>query len=634
MFRFDYHFSDFTTVFVRYNADDGVTTVPSGNFTAVTKDVNRPSNGVVELLKVFSPTLVNETKFGANRAPYINGVSSPVKLPLTLSVTGASDVLGSTAYPVFATAWSLLDDVTAIHGPHTLKAGVSARYVQANQSSTANGTAPMLYTSVANFIANKLDNFSFNSAYGTKGMRKMQYFGYLQDEWKLRPNVTLNLGVRYDFLNRFHEVRGRAVPFDIGTCGPAGYCPRGAEFSFPQTHDISPRLGIAWSPRFGKGKTVVRSGFAMYYGDGQLGDTNAPIQNDVPRYSLTIKDTPTLSYPIDPFLVSATPLAQTPRSLARDRRDLNVAQWGLSLQQEFAHLFVGTLSYAGSKGTHLSTRSYANVINAATGARPLPSFGQVDYKATTNNSSFNGLQFSLRRSFEHGLLVSANYMWSHSIDDGSMGGGDSVYPQNVGCRSCERASSNYNVRHTFNINYVYQLPFGPGRPFLSGPGVLGRIVGGWELSGLDSARTGLPVNVTVSRSSAVMPDGNSGNQRPNLVPGVALLPPGGQTVNNWINPAALAVPANNTWGNLGRNIVRARPLWQADAALTKVVSLEKIRLTFRADVFNMFNRAQYGSPTANISAPSTFGRVLAVVNSDATGTGTPRQIQLTLRLGF
>jgi hypothetical protein len=232
------------------------------------------------------------------------------------------------------------------------------------------------------------------------------------------------------------------------------------------------------------------------------------------------------------------------------------------------------------------------------------------------------LQFSLRRAFHHGLLVSANYMWAHAIDNGAIGGGEADAPENIKCRSCERSSGDQDVRHSVNFNAVYRLPVGTGTPFLSGYGWFSRALSGWELSGLISARTGVPVNITVSTPASALPDGNNSSaQRPDLVAGASLIPASGQTVNNWINLSAFAVPLSGTWGNLGRNAVRGPDLWQADTALGKDVRLaEKAHLTLRADVFNLFNRAQYGNPSSNISAPSTFGTILSPINTDATGT--------------
>jgi hypothetical protein len=646
MFRIDHKFSDSTTAFVRYNADNGVTTLPAGSLTSggstvgtflasvgqYQTQVNEPSNAVLELLKVFSPTVVNEAKVAFNRAPYISSSVSPV--PFSFSLTGASPIAGAGYGPIFATAWSLLDDASFNRGSHALKAGINIRYVQANQGNLPGGS--LSYTSAANLIANHLDSFSLNQALPMKGMRKTQSFGYIQDEWKVRPNLTLDLGLRYEFFNAFHEVHDRAVAFDFASCGPGGYCPRGGQFNLPITTDFAPRLGVAWSPAFGHGKTVIRVGAGIYYGEGQLGDLNAPIQNDVQRYSLTIKDNPNLSYPIDPFLSTASPLATTPRSLARHRKEGTVGQWGASIQQELPGAFLATLSYVGSKGTHLLTRTYVNAIDPVTGQRPLPGFGLIDYKTTFSNSEFDALQFSLRRSFHNGLLVSANYMWSHAIDDGAIGGGEADYPENINCRSCERASGDADVRQTATVNSVYRLPVGSGSRFLSSYGVLSRILGGWVLSDLVSVRTGLPINVSVTVPASALPDGNNSSpQRPNLVPGVPLTPPGGQTVQNWINIGAFSVPTPGAWGNLGRNAFRGPALWQADVALAKDMSLtERMHFILRVDVFNLFNRAQYANPAANISAPSTFGQIQTTVNTSPTGTGTARQIQFTARLRF
>jgi hypothetical protein len=200
-------------------------------------------------------------------------------------------------------------------------------------------------------------------------------------------------------------------------------------------------------------------------------------------------------------------------------------------------------------------------------------------------------------------------MWSHAINDGSLGSGvEDDFPENVSCRACERASSDEDARQSFSASTVYQLPFGPGRAYLNGHGPLSAIFGGWELSGVAGGRTGLPVNITVDRSASALPDGNSANQRPNYVLGVPLTPPGGSTPQLWINPAAFTVPAAGTWGNLGKNAFRGPALWQIDSALQRRVMLrERMALEMRAEVFNITNRPQYGQPLADISAPSSFG---------------------------
>jgi hypothetical protein len=276
-------------------------------------------------------------------------------------------------------------------------------------------------------------------------------------------------------------------------------------------------------------------------------------------------------------------------------------------------------------------------VNPLTGVQPYPEFGVVQWRGNQGNSTFHALQMNVRRAFQNGWLLAANYMWSHAINDDSTGGGDSDKPQNVFCRPCEKASGDYDVRQVFNLSAVYELPFGAGKRFAAQPGIGRAIFGSWQLSGIATSRTGLPVNVTINRANSVLPDkySMSGAERPDLVPGVSLIPPGGQTPNNWINAAAFATPAPGTYGDAGRNLVRARDLWQADLAMVKNVPLkERLRLELRVEAFNVFNRAQFGSPQANLSTPLSFGVITTLANQGATGSGTPRQFQFALRLSF
>jgi hypothetical protein len=184
---------------------------------------------------------------------------------------------------------------------------------------------------------------------------------------------------------------------------------------------------------------------------------------------------------------------------------------------------------------------------------------------------------------------------------------------------------------------LYELPFGAGKRYLAQPGVLRTALGGWQLSGVATARTGLPVNVTYDPSNSAVPGGYAvaGSERPNLVPGVSLYPPGGSTPGNWINPAAFAIPEAGTFGDAGRNIVTGPRLWQIDTSLAKTFLLtERISLQARAEGYNIFNRAQYGNPNADLSTLGNFGEVTTTVNKVATGSGTPRQFQFALKLVF
>ena len=274
------------------------------------------------------------------------------------------------------------------------------------------------------------------------------------------------------------------------------------------------------------------------------------------------------------------------------------------------------------------------MINPLTGQRPLPAFGQIDIKNTDGVTSFNGWQTSLQRRFHSGWLFSANYMWGHSLNDGATGGGEADYPEIAECRRCDYANSDQDVRHSFNANTIYELPFGHGRKYFNKGGLAQSVLDGWELSLIATARTGIPVNVTVDRSASAVPDGNTQTQRPDLISGMPFIPTGGATVADWINPAAFVVPLNGTFGNAGRNLVRGPGIWQADTSLGRKFAIrERASVEFLASAFNLFNRAQFGLPAADISS-ATFGRITTTVNSSVTGSGTPRQFQFMLRLSY
>lgn len=647
MLRLDQHFSSADTAYLRFSFDAAYSVIPSDSLNDRTLTTSRPVNGELEELHIFSPRLVNEAKFGFNRSTVFTTNEGLTDLPYSIAVAGLTTLSNNEFNLGVGNSFSGIDNLTMVRGAHTLKFGVEIRRIQLDQGNTSNGT--VIYSSLASLLANSVSSATYNDSLPVNGLRKTEVYSYAQDEWKLRPDFTLNLGVRYTFYNIFHEAHGKADPFDFATCGAQGFCGVGARFGNPNTLDVDPRISVAWSPSgphsvLGAGRTVLRAGFGLYHGDGQLDDQNVPIKNEVGAYSLSAKSTPALSYPITPFLNG--PGTVSANADYRDRKDMYVTQWGLSVQQALPHDFVGTLSYAGSKGTYGLITSYVNLIDPATGLRPYPAFGQVRWRGNSNSSSYDGFVASLQRTFTRGLLVSANYTYSHQIDEDAPGGGDSDNPQNPACQSCERASGDFDARHVVNANAVYDLPFGPGRPFLSQPGIVGAILGRWSLTDIVSARTGTPLNITYSRSSSSIATGYTTNARPNLVPGVSLTPPGGRTIRgtteDWINPNALtAVTDPDSYGDTPRNLIRGPGLWQNDLGISKRIPLtERAQLQLRCEAFNLFNRAQYSLPLEEDWLPPTATTAASIepqVSTASTtpiGTGTPREIQFALRLEF
>jgi hypothetical protein len=326
----------------------------------------------------------------------------------------------------------------------------------------------------------------------------------------------------------------------------------------------------------------------------------------------------------------------SPRDLDRNRKDDYVAAWTASVQQKLPFNIVGTATYLGNKGTDVLTTTYTNLVNPVTGVAPYPAFGPVSWRGDVGNSTFEALQLNARRAFQGGFLLSSNFMWSHSINDGSIGGGESDTPQDSFCRSCDKASSDDDVRLLFNLSAVYQLPFGAGKRYYSSPGAARALLGGWELSAIGTAQTGLPVNITIDRSNGAVPGDYaiSGEERPNYNAGVSLTLPGGSNPNLWINPLAFSTPANQTFGNLGRNAFRAPAISQLDLGLSRYVSIkERVTIRLRADLFNVFNRAQYGAPNSDLSQ-SNFGVITTTISNYATGRGTPRELQLSAKILF
>ena len=642
MIRIDQHFSTKTTGFMRFNYDRSVNTQPFAVTAAdLQQSVSNPINGVLELLHVFNPNLVNETEFGFNRSTSNSYNFSQTDNIYQIVVTGLSTQNYNRISIGVGNAYSYLDSLTWSHGRHTLKTGVEFRRIQMNQGKTTSGK--ITFSSVEHLAANKVSKASLSDALPTNGLRKWWDIGYIQDEFRWRPNLTLNLGARYTFLQLFHEVNNKPNPFDFDTCGPQGFCGVGASFGYQNYGDFDPRVAVSWSPGR-SGQTVLRAGFGIYHEDGQLDDQNLPESNEVGAYSLTKCLGEPLEYPIDPSCYTG-PGTISPDAQDRRRQDTYTEQWGASVQQALPANFVSTISYVGSHGVHLLTLSLVNMIDPATGDVPYPEFAPaIAWRGTKLSSTYNGLLASLRRPFSNGLLVAVNYAYTHEIDADSAGSGDgdSQVPQNVACSACDRASGNWDARHVFNANAVYELPFGRGKLLLNQGGFANSIAGGWQLTTTVLARTGFPVNVVLP-GSYTAPDGNNaGTQRPDLVPGVPLVPPSGKSVAEWINPAAFAIPAGE-FGTAPRNLLRGPGTWQIDIGAAKTIPLwERMRLEFRSEFFNIFNHPQLGQPQATFNPSNTtgFGSIINTVNTSIVspitpvGSGTPREIQFALRLEF
>jgi len=620
--RIDHRFNAAHLVFGRFNTTDGEFNERRSALLEYRESFMRPTNATVQWQAVLSPAVVNEAKLGMNRSALTRPQTG--LFAESIVVAGLTSTIPSTGIGELPTSYSLVDNLTWMRGNHTLKMGGELRRIHLNSGDL--GSLTVRYASLDALLANQVDRFEIAGVLPTFGGRRWMMSGYFQDEWRLGRSFVLTLGARYENYTVMKEVNGRGRVFDPYEC--QGFCPPGTPWYYPDRNNWAPRAGLAWSftP-----KTVLRAGYGIYYGPGQQDDVTAAVDSEPERFQLTRSDQPALSYPIAPFLAQARSAGAQPRALQRDRKDFYSQQWSFSLQRELPASFVGQLAYVGNRGSHLFGRDRVNLIDPVTRVRPLAAFADVDRKNNYGNSTFHGMQASLVRNFARGWLVQTQYLWSKVIDDNA-GSGEGAEIMISSCRRCERAVADFDIRHTITVNSTYEFPLGPGRRWGPRSGLAGKLAEGWGLSGLFTARTGRAFTPTVDRASRDVPDGNARNQRPQLT-GVSPIP-SVQTPGRWILREAFAAPAPGTWGNAPRNMLRGPGLWQADAALTKRTSMsERLKLEFRAEAFNLFNRAQFGNPSSNISS-GNFGMILTTANDGAIGFGTSRMLQLMLRMSF
>jgi len=735
--RMDYQINAKTMLYGSAHRDISLVSGTNGSSALpydLLQTINHPAGYYVALQDTFSPRLLHEVKVFINRAPFINPQTPP--LPYSVVTNNWATINNNQTDHEVGTTFGIVDNLTFVRGRNTFKTGMEIRRVRLNQGLTAGNTLSFQdnsSTSDTGFENADLYGISYTSTWCCHKLRRTFYMPYFQDEWKVTPTLTLNLGLRWEYYGVAHEADNRTTVFDVsefhGVCfGSASTwrstlltpiptpintpaCPKEPALYNADYRNFDPRVSFAWAPSIFHGKTVIRSGFGIYHGAAQNDDLNAGLESD--RYTaFATFDPSSIGTPLLPAYqqtnpdLSSLPItpAQQPRALQRHgRRDLYVETWGLTIDRELPANFLASAQYLGSRGVRLFSRGGVNFCATqpqgtdASGnincTRPLDQYypggdpyGSVDYKSDIGSSTYDALLLSLERRFSNGLSFQSRYTWSHSINDGSVGGGESNGPENVNCLPCDKGPSVFDVRNNVTVNTVYELPFGPGKPFLNSTGVLGRIVGGWELGSIGVWHTGHPLTITMNISPDQLPDGNDQTtQRPDLVPGVPIFLTGGVHDHTLpINPAAFAPPpldptgllnasgnCINTCGLVSRfgdapnGLIRALDVWQIDLALTKETKLtERVSMKFGAQVFNIFNHVQFGDPNPNniafnytnvpdnlgnptnnwiLQPAGSLGLIDTTVNfnnnndnaaSPNTGTGLPRQIQFMLRFEF
>ncbi len=728
--RVDYLFNEKYKLYARYSRDQGYGLITQNSSLSYLTETAVPQNLVVAFNQLFSPTVINETKFGFNgaktrvnaTAPQVPGVdltgvtlslSGTVVLGGVAGLGGAagissptgqlrlSSALNGRGAPFTNYSLSFIDNLTVLRGSHSLKFGLEIR-PQQMKTAYLGGTT-YTFSNITNFLADLPQQVQFNGdtsalspftgKSGFSVMRQAFYIGYAQDEWKIRPNLTMNFGLRYDLYTPLHENNNKVAFFDIPT-GKLIPNYTGDWYQMSK-HNFGPRLSLNWSPEKLKGGTVFRAGAGYYYGPGQGEDQVQPAVND--RVNRTLTSGPLLAFPLNPqdvftnYNINDPNLQFQPRAYAPGYKiPEKILQYSASVQHQLPSNTVLTVAYVGSQGRNLFLRTITNKITgftmnpttgAATAVREFTNqYAEIDVKTSGGTDHYNALQMSLNRRFSTGLTVGSQYAWSHSIGN-TNGSNDARTAANNFSFAADYGSNQSDVRQTFNLNALYELPYGDKKRFGSGAGHLAKqVLGGWQLGGLFNARSGLPVEVLITRPDIVyrnnltgaissgpvvssgvvlttpvinVPGGGSSRntRRPDLVPGVNPYIANGGTL--WVNPAAFAVPQPGTFGNLGRNALRGPGISQLDLTLSKTLHVsERANFQLRAECFNILNHAVFATPGGSTprladatgtlqpgqayttgSAGGNFGALTSTV-SNQVGLGTNRQFELSLRVNF
>ena len=601
--------------------------------------------------------------------------------------------------------WDPSDVVTMIRGKHILHFGGELLTYQNNSTAWGNANAGTF-----NFTGQYTQQWAVNPSTGVAGPvagTGMEYadfllgyaqtwgaatspeFGarmktpqmFVQDDFKVRPNLTLNLGLRYQITHGWNEVHNNESSFDptvlnpaTNTLGAYWYATtqaNGRTSLMANTFDtVQPRFGAAWGI---DPKTILRGGFGVYsytwsldtyggnnttYGMGAAlsaaGGYSDPTNGILPATKLggtgnifgtcsASSCTPS-STPL-PFATASGPAAYNgqPAGYIQYHTPVpRILQWNISLQRELSTDFVVQLGYVASHGSGLNFPTDLNEIPQSllssndSGDRPYGNFQSIS--GSTNNaiSNYNSLQASITKRMTHGLSLSFNYVWAHMLDDQDSAGwgshfGQQDYQTNIASQNY--SNSNFDVRNAFKGYAVYQLPFGRGKMLLNHNSYLDALVGGWEVSGTLVLSTGQPFSIISSQNTYAL----AGTAFPNRIAGVSTKP-SDQNINNWFNPAAFSQPANGTFGDVPRNYLYGPGLDEVNLSGSKTFSLpwEGVQVQIRCDAQNAFNHPSFGVPydvsVGGSNGPGTPYTTGSVAIRTLTVQG--RNLQLGARLTF
>jgi Carboxypeptidase regulatory-like domain/TonB dependent receptor len=604
---------------------------------------------------VFSPSVINEFRLGANRLH----ITFDPNNPTDPSKVGLAGVLGPNMafIPVIRiqdkgllfgaernfpqgrgdTTVVIGDTLNYIRGPHSLKFGFEFRDFRNNNF--ANDPGQLIFNSTSNFISGIADTSARTVGVAQANritQNALDFFA--QDSYRLRPYFTLELGLRYAWNMTPNEANGRFVTFDPGS---VSLIPVGDPYS-QNNKNFQPRVGFAWD-LFHSGKTILRAGYGYQVDQPVTGiitglNSNPPFAVPIsvgsahPLGSLGAFYDPNNATNIGPLVVNP------------NFKNANVQSWNLNIQRQVLRNTGIMIGYFGSKGTHLEVDRNINqpaVLGSfVAGSKPFTALSassqflpgktlanSITMRDSNSNSNYNALWVTANQRVAHGLQFNASYTYSHSIDEVSRNNNGILVQDSTNIFS-SRGSSDFDVRHRVVANAIYELPFKGNR-----------IISGWKLAPIVAVQSGNPFTVVIATAGI---NGVGNTIRPNLIAPVQISGNPAQWITN--TGLAFAIPVNS-FGNLGRNTLTGPGFSNFDLALIKDTKVtERVSVQFRVDAFDLFNHPNFGQPSPNVgtnvvilptsaAALSSFSTITST-RFPTADSGSSRQLQLALRLQF
>jgi outer membrane receptor protein involved in Fe transport len=595
---------------------------------------------------VFSPTLVNEARAGFNRIHIVfaaentinpaayginSGVNSPIGLPQINIGNGATEFGGINNFPQGRgdDTITLSDTLSWVHGTHNVRFGPTYYHVINDSFQYTPGT--ITFANLTAFLNDQANSFTGNNSNRAARIYVNSIGAFVQDEWHLKSNFTLNLGLRYDWNGTPNEAENRFVVFDptadallhVGQSGGLSHAYNESALNF------EPRVGFAWSP-FGDQKTVIRSAYAIFV-DQPITSLVSPLAANPPyAFPVTFTTSGTgLSFE-NAYSLAGGSVA--PTSVAHNYKNAMVQSWNFNIQRNLGNDYGLMVGYFANKGTDLNIgRNYNQPINgvrpyqklsASSPIDPGMPLGNITVYESVGNSSYNALWLTLQKRFSSGLQFNTSYTWSKSIDDNSRNV-ELVVVQDSYNLHGDRGLSDFDARNRLVLSGIYDLPFKGNR-----------LKEGWEISLIEQIQSGNPINFHVTNTSFT---GTAATLRPivtgNVITGYSPATNGNPAYVTYVQDPGVFLNQSNAFGNLGRNAIVGPGFSNLDAALVKNTRLnERFKFQIRADAFDLLNQANFGQPGPTVGS-STFG-LITNTRFPPGDSGSSRQLQLAMKLLF